>query len=114
MVQEVFDGKYLEDDGKVVLLCCRGCYSKYTKSIVKCAQPILSVCTNSNGPRWSGDGDEFKGVSSSLELLLHWISDEKNSSRYLGKEDTTENDTLFGGNDGNTKLVLCWEIRKYI
>ena len=77
MVQEVFDGNYLEDDGKVVLLCCRRCYSKYKKSIVKCAQPILSVCINSNRPRWSGDGDELKVISSSLELLLHWISDEK-------------------------------------
>ena len=84
------------------------------KSAVKCAKPILSVCTNSNEPRWSGDGDELKVISSSLELLLHWISDEKKSSRYLGKEDTTENDTSFGGNDGHTKLVLCSEIRKYI
>ena len=91
-------------------VCGKQCYNQQAKSL----SSVSPISKDTSSLRWTSDGNEAKGILSSLDLLLLWISDEKNSSRYLGFMDSHANDNGFSGDGGKTKLALCNEICRYI
>ena len=60
---------------------------------------------------WANDGN---GSKNSIDALLEWLVDEKNSSRYFGKTESSSKDKAFGKEDGDSKMKIAKEISKCI
>ena len=97
-------------DSNEYLVCGKQCFNKQATLLTS----VSPISKDTSFLRWISDGNETKENLSSLDLLLLWISDEKNSSRYLGFMDSHSYDNGCSGDEGKTKFALCNEIYRYI
>ena len=100
------DLTHLVKELRISFVCGKRCYQKVKKD-------MFNPNKNNNVPKdnpkfWDNDGDP-----SSLEVLLDWITDEKNSDKYFGAEDTSSKNG-FSVEDGVSKLGLCKQISELI
>ena len=101
-IQKDMKGKYLmdtKDDKKVVCLVCgKRCLNQYER-------PLLFVKDEKRGKCW--DNDNFEDGPSSVDVLIGWLTDQTNTEKYFGAEESADN-------SGVTKAKLCGGIAKEI
>ena len=107
------DGKHLISGDKVMLVCSRKCYKVVDESLKKVkVVPARATSKSPTPPHWANDG--LDGKPSSEQILVEWLSDQRNIERYLGAENSSGNESFFGGDGGKSKIGICLEISEYI
>ena len=74
-------------------------------------KPVQEYTNKEEKKHWANDGN---GSKNSIDALLEWLVDEKNSSRYFGKTESSSKDKAFEKEDGDSKMIIAKEISKYI
>lgn len=91
----------------ISLVCGKRCYQKVKKELFDLANKKAKTVTE-NPKFWDNDGEPL-----SLEILLDWITDERNSDKYFGAKDSSSKNG-FSIEDGISKLGLCKQISELI
>lgn len=91
------------------VVCGKRCYQKKKKEVYSLRPSIVSTQTNQTTTKfWDNDAE-----TSSLSILLEWITDERNADKYFGAQDTSSK-SGFSIDDGITKAGLCKQISEII
>lgn len=92
---KIFDQLHTDVDVKTILgnikdsekqlifpVCGKRCYN--TILSMRNKKPVKTHSEYATTQSWDNDGNESKGIKSSIEVLIEWISTEENSSSYFG------------------------------
>jgi hypothetical protein len=94
-----------------VLLCGKECHNKY-KRIVEDKEREVYKKANSGWTKDASNGSS--GLTSSMDVPLNWITDERNCDRYFGSHVSTTSSHANTADKAITKHDLCKEIVQII
>jgi hypothetical protein len=94
-----------------VLLCGKECHNKY-KRIVEDKEREVYKKANSGWTKDASNGSS--GLTSSMDVPLNWITDERNCDRYFGSHVSTTSSHANTADKAITKHDLCKKIVQII
>lgn len=95
------------NDTSLPFACSIRCMKKLLKD-----KPKDKSSDHKNGKFWDNDGSDT--TPSSMEVLLQWLTDQRNAAKYFGAKDSLSDNIGFSAEDGVTKQGLCTEISQII